>query len=39
MFNDMTELSATFLELIFESDKDYVAQNSKPVDEEHQQNT
>ena len=31
IFNDMTELSATILELIFESDMDSVAQDSKPV--------
>ena len=31
----MTELSATILGLIFESDEDYVAQNSKLVYGEH----
>ena len=35
----MAELSATILELIFESDSDSVAHNSKLVYEEHQENT
>ena len=33
----MTELSATILDLIYENDKDFVTQNSKPVYGEHQQ--
>ena len=31
IYNDMTDLSATILELICESDKDSVTQNRKPV--------
>ena len=31
IYNGMTDLSATILELIFESDKDSVTQNSKQV--------
>ena len=36
IFNDMTGLAATILELSFETDKDSVAQSSKPVYGEHQ---
>ena len=36
IFNDMTEWSATILDLIYENNKDFVIQNSKPVYEEHQ---
>ena len=39
IFNDMTELSATIRELIFESGKNDVAQISKLVCGEHKQNT
>ena len=38
LFNYMTEMSATILELIYENNKDSDTQNIKPVDGEHQQN-
>ena len=37
IFNYMTELSATILELIYENNKESVTQNNQPVNGEHQQ--
>ena len=31
IFNDMTELSETVIELIYENNKNYIIQNNKPV--------
>ena len=35
--DEMTELSATILELIYENNKDSVTPNNQPVNGEHQQ--